>query len=1758
MANGRRPKTGIPVTTKDAKEFNAFKDELYREQDLFEGGVPSDDVRGSTSEPDPLSREPIPASTPKKTKVSPAAKEKQDKRVDEGKRDAKKLESNPHQGRTPRRGLDTRLQLNHLVFQIPPEQIDIQHEIKNVSMGVLRSPSTQKVRTGHGFVQVTIPLVFPTIGAVNDELVPLLYMLRKTPYCWTRNEYLQKTLMPNNTIDAMMLTLQAITVQSVPNLPTTFQAVLQFLFFNYKPYIDEILFRKYHFMNLKMEPEAFGPEAFTGESPYDGSIDFGTAELTYQPPRNRFQEHLVEVEDELDKPKQKKLYDYLQQAVSNPAHSEAWAEFIKGASQNELNGRTEFGPSIPPDRYFRMAWKEYTNAPTGVPEGEGWELESSDYAIYSRLHEFNAQNEFLPIHVSVQFAHRIASLPLLSQQLPTHQYLGPTDREITIVFNVTQEGKFLLEDFRDHIERFEQHVIEYRNIAKNQYMEIQTPLAKAAGLVLGNFGYKVIPENIDIETTPGNPGNTQMRVTFSEFNPSSHEKPQNPGDRERAILKSFLAGVFNRLSGGRPADIIEWKAINMREDLVADTVGVLDYPLRQPKVGKPELEVMLKQIQKYAERRGLTNLYNCVYDIVALTQERELFTQYGPGDPVGFAYATDDQTYGLKSIVEINPYWSGDVAFKDEVDLKAQGFEKRVRQVLIDYLVGDLADTFPSLALEFVQVNVDLSACYPDMSLPEHPATGRVVDTEADFYLVDSPLLREARGNNKTWIEEHFKNAVGTHIGLNLATKIDGTDDQLDIVEPVTSVEYKQGGRVPTKRFAGIDKKQYGIEGEITAQETEVGIITHKDGFIGNIEEDSIIKAGMDAIDRHAKLGMRKAFPTFRLNFVKEGRREVDYNNFYEARGGFAVKEIRVIRSRKIPTDTCVIEMVNLDGFLETDSIDDIRREDLHTKQSRYQSDNRELFYKYDDQIKSQLQIHNNARGTDVQFTLVRQIMQRQNADPAPGGYGPLGVTPLHGWFADGKDYSSDQLKDSVTNIRIGTQLICRIAQSEAQYKNEPLFNEIVATYYRFPNLTGEINRAIEADIAKNGTITSSWHFRVRNSKLNEFAEGIRTQESNEAATRRFLVDKQIKRKEDELDTIKDANPWVKTGPGESAQAAKDAGVRRDYFAQTQKQVAEREEEIKELKKERGKWVREPVNRGIIFKEGTDIVLKMGYSNNPEKLETVFIGHVTEVQPGPGTLQIIAQSFATELIQDIKGVEDSDFTMRGASNPTEIANWIMSFPEAKHFGRWEDGQQIIEEERNMRGLWYKKWNWSNNPSDDNIYVNTRDVPYMTQANEEFTLNGRTLWQGLLDLSLMFPGYVMGIRPYNDLDRQNRRRWRNTIFIGAPDMTYLSRVPDDWKKVQSELKQLEARFETAFDPTGFAEANFALESNIFGYGDQTERRANQQLISERSLAIQESQSMRREPFRRYHMISSYTDIIDNAIILTKRDVANGIKLRGRRGGWKYPGKGGNYIERQLDGMDESHINWQYVENDNAVDDRGQRMATSLLMYSLRDIYDGEITLLGNPAIQPFDVCFLNDFYNDMSGPFEVEQVVHTFSESTGFITQLKPDLVTSIGESAQRTAFGAIGAYAYRTLLNSMNIEWDNRANDVLYGMVDGSLVPGSPGLAGGAALIGAMTAFGIFARFMPLFAAPLVLASYFIGGYLRDHAIIRVVPLFHKGIPYVTGLEGFQAPETSDVLLNQFRLMRRGFREGVDATQQLFADFFDPERSANVRRSIGG
>jgi hypothetical protein len=70
---------------------------------------------------------------------------------------------------------------------------------------------------------------------------------------------------------------------------------------------------------------------------------------------------------------------------------------------------------------------------------------------------------------------------------------------------------------------------------------------------------------------------------------------------------------------------------------------------------------------------------------------------------------------------------------------------------------------------------------------------------------------------------------------------------------------------------------------------------------------------------------------------------------------------------------------------------------------------------------------------------------------------------------------------------------------------------------------------------------------------------------------------------------------------------------------------------------------------------------------------------------------------------------------------------------------------------------------------------------------------------------------------------------------------------------------------------------------------------------------------------------------------------------------------------------------------------ERYAYSYLFKCLKDLYQGEIVITGEPSMKPYDQVFLFDTYNDMAGAVEVEQVTHIFSQETGFVTVITKHL-----------------------------------------------------------------------------------------------------------------------------------------------------------------------
>lgn len=97
---------------------------------------------------------------------------------------------------------------------------------------------------------------------------------------------------------------------------------------------------------------------------------------------------------------------------------------------------------------------------------------------------------------------------------------------------------------------------------------------------------------------------------------------------------------------------------------------------------------------------------------------------------------------------------------------------------------------------------------------------------------------------------------------------------------------------------------------------------------------------------------------------------------------------------------------------------------------------------------------------------------------------------------------------------------------------------------------------------------------------------------------------------------------------------------------------------------------------------------------------------------------------------------------------------------------------------------------------------------------------------------------------------------------------------------------------------------------------------------------------------------------------------------------------------------------------------RRVALAHLKESLKDIYTGEILIVGNADIRPHDIVYLADVYERMYGMFEVEQVVHHFTSELGFVTSITPNALVTVNDPAKWFMSSWIGTWMHMQSLRN--------------------------------------------------------------------------------------------------------------------------------------------
>lgn len=458
----------------------------------------------------------------------------------------------------------------------------------------------------------------------------------------------------------------------------------------------------------------------------------------------------------------------------------------------------------------------------------------------------------------------------------------------------------------------------------------------------------------------------------------------------------------------------------------------------------------------------------------------------------------------------------------------------------------------------------------------------------------------------------------------------------------------------------------------------------------------------------------------------------------------------------------------------------------------------------------------------------------------------------------------------------------------------------------------------------------------------------------------------------------------------------------------------------------------------FLLQEGITIHLRLGYSSDPDNLETVFTGPITSVEfsENEDLIEIVAQSHAIELVQDLKGFEKPDektstglvgwsFWGFGQDAATgRILEEMLAEPEVLHFGRWfpnASGQTI------SRDLLTNRWKFLPQPSDDNIFAPppSADLDLFGSGlivnNLRYVIYRTTIWDICKEMECRHPNFIASPVYYKDKFGE-----RMTMFFGLPNQLYFARYPtlneqDPQKKLQAVQNNIQASKKEALKSVGSSYSLGKVGSSS-GFIDKNavtaQFNAENRAIQLQKLALAKKAGFVK-PFREYHLLTSAQHILGNNIRTNSRDVANTIVIKygadidveasKTTGNVALKGQEDTFTLKLDSALPAGEIRTQMAQYLNVTHtELAKRYALKLLMENMKDIYKGEIVTIGNPKIKPYDVCYLMDEYSDMVGAIEVEEVQHIFSQQDGFITEIKPDMLVQAAEWSLLSSNEAMG------------------------------------------------------------------------------------------------------------------------------------------------------
>lgn len=475
----------------------------------------------------------------------------------------------------------------------------------------------------------------------------------------------------------------------------------------------------------------------------------------------------------------------------------------------------------------------------------------------------------------------------------------------------------------------------------------------------------------------------------------------------------------------------------------------------------------------------------------------------------------------------------------------------------------------------------------------------------------------------------------------------------------------------------------------------------------------------------------------------------------------------------------------------------------------------------------------------------------------------------------------------------------------------------------------------------------------------------------------------------------------------------------------------------------------------MMLKEGVKVQIRLGYANEPDNLETVFLGAITEISPSDEgkILQIQCQGFGAELEGvELGPLQDGPlfYSSQSVLSAAIIQDSIVNFGRRSKFNKFNSGEQrhsfvggegegildtinparLIQEwgEGKMYRHFYR-YPFRNFPQDDNIYA---PPPSTYAGNWEMFWNNaclyrpikQTPWEIFKEHELRHPGYISMAVPYGHDPRM-------TMFFGAKGQHYWSKPPSSL-----ELHLAENASELMVQMRGMSVNERVDDRFLDKLEDMSKKHPKLAGAIIQGMTTFASPSNvgrevgrvfgRYKPFRNYHFFDSYHHILKNEIRsssdgtfnevevlyfddenLAEEDNAEDLFDNIRKlsiGGF------GKFASKLDENIPEEHLRSYVQEFPSCVTEfMAKRYAQGLFARLLRDAYKGELIVLGDASIKPYDICYINDSSVNMTGPCEVEGVEHVFNRDNGWISIITPDLCIDVNEFFSASVFDVTGS-----------------------------------------------------------------------------------------------------------------------------------------------------